>query len=51
MTGLKTSKNKLTVKSLIFKGKSFDYLRSRGKIVVKKNEDFGMTCFEINDEG
>ena len=31
--------------------KAFDYLRPRGEILVKKDEDFHVICFEINDKG
>lgn len=33
------------------KGKSFDYWRTRGKIVIRNYEDFDISVFEMRAEG
>ena len=49
--GLKTLKNKSKVKSLILEGKSSDYERPGGEILVKKDKNFDVIFLEINAEG
>ena len=47
----KILKNKLKIKSLIPEGESFNYLIPRGEILIWKDEDFDVICFETNAEG
>ena len=48
MIGLKILKNKLKIKSLVPEGEFFNHLRPKGEILIKKDEDFDIICFEIH---
>ena len=51
-SSLMTKKSrKIKIIDVTPKGKSFDYLRPKGEIVVIKDEDFDTSCFEIRAEG
>ena len=42
---------KIKIRDITPKEKSFDYLKPRGEIVIRKDEDFDIPVFEIRAEG
>ena len=44
-------RDRVTIKNLLPKGKHFSHLKTNREIILKKDTDFDILCFEIKFEG
>ena len=44
-------KKKIKIIDVMLKGKKYDYLRPKGEIILQRDEDFDVICFDIREEG
>ena len=51
MGSIHSRREKLKIKNFLPKGAKFSHLNTRGEIILKRDADFDILCFEINFQG